>query len=147
MTGKLKAAALGLVVIGLGACEDPVGVGVRTGLAGTYEYEAMDSSGNSVVSGTITILINEDSTVTGEWSFTGDRNDIGPQIGSGILSGTILPDGTISIDLNPGSADNNVVLEWNQGDGSIDTGIWTWSTISGPASEGTFRAEFESGAN
>jgi hypothetical protein len=141
LAGKLRTAALGLAVTSLGACGDSVGVGVRTDLAGRYTYEATDSFGNAVVSGTITIVAIEDSTVTGEWSLTGNATEVGPQVGTGLLEGIVSPEGHVSIELNPNQVDNNVILRWNQGDDSVDTGTWTWSTFRGQEVDGTFTAD------
>jgi hypothetical protein len=94
------------------------------------------------VSGTITIVVDEDSTVTGEWSLASNANEVGPQDGTGTLEGRISADGFLSIDLNPTSADNDVFLQWTQGDSSLDTGTWSWSTLMGATNEGTFTARF-----
>ncbi|MBI3578064.1 MAG: hypothetical protein HY089_01470 [Ignavibacteriales bacterium] len=105
-----------------------------------YTYKAYDSNGNVVVEGTFSLTINKAGEVSGSWAFEkrGQSDKIGPQVGTGSLNGK--KDGSaISINLNPGWADNNVFLNGKIENGKI-TGKWSWSTFIGPTSEGNFEA-------
>ena len=113
------------------------------GLDAPYEYTARGADGHVLVTGELTFTVTEDSVVSGSWStrwaFGADTTtEVGPQVGHGSLAGT-LRHGALLVDLTPGNADNNAVL---QGTWSGDTvaGTWTWITISGPRTTGTFTA-------
>lgn len=108
--------------------------------AGSYRYQGFDSEGASIVVGVISISYRDSVSVVGEWALQniGPASNIWPQIGTGLLTGRV--DGrSISIDLNPGWADNNVVLDGKLVDGRIE-GQWTWITFAGPTTRGTFVA-------
>ena len=47
--------------------------------------------------------------------------------------------GAFLIDLTPGNADNNAVLQGTWSGHSL-SGTWTWITISGPRTTGSFTA-------
>ena len=71
--------------------------------------------------------------------------EIGPQVGSGTLSGRFVDDNVV-VNLNPERTDDNVILTGTltiQG-GPVTwlsyEGTWTWETVAGPRSHGTFRA-------
>jgi hypothetical protein len=106
----------------------------------TYSYRAFNSKGDLAVNGTMTLTLVNTTSIAGTWTFVAiiPSDKIGPQVGTGRLTGTIQ-NSSISIDLNPGWADNNVFL---QGTVSSDrfTGRWMWSTIIGPTADGTFEA-------
>ncbi|MEK6756645.1 MAG: hypothetical protein AABZ02_10890, partial [Bacteroidota bacterium] len=58
--------------------------------------------------------------------------------GAGLLTGMV--DGRdVSINLNPGWVDNNVVLQGTFENDRL-RGRWSWITFAGPTSEGTFDA-------
>jgi hypothetical protein len=106
----------------------------------TYDYRAYTSGGTLAVVGTITLQIRDSLSLTGTWANEGvsDLNKIGPQVGAGTLVGKL--DGlSISVNLNPGWADNNVILA-----GSVEadkiSGTWTWVSFIGPTSSGKFEA-------
>ena len=108
----------------------------------TYHYRAYNSKGAVAVSGTM-ILASTDSThISGTWSFelqiAGEQ--VGPQVGSGTLAGS-RQQATISINLNPGWADNNVYLTGTIGPNGIN-GRWDWSTFVGTSATGSFNAVF-----
>ena len=72
------------------------------------------------------------------------ETQLGPQEGDGKFAGAIDAKGVVNIDLNPGTADNNVRLE-----GSFDgkpfesrlRGTWTYSSFIGVVGSGAFSAE------
>ena len=49
---------------------------------------------------------------------------------------------TVIVDLNPGYADNNVILVGVLRSGHLD-GTWQWDTVSGPSTQGGFSASLE----
>lgn len=132
------------LVLALSACSDrgnqPVDSLQPGGVPATYAYNAFNSSGNVVVNGTMTVTQLDTTSVTGTWSFVAVRpaEKIGPQVGTGTLTGTIQKS-SISINLNPGWADNNVFLQGTVSSDRI-TGRWMWSTFIGPTAEGPFEA-------
>lgn len=101
-------------------------------------YTAYDTLGNAVVTGTMTIDASDSSSVTGTWVLdsTAVHYRIGPQVGSGTLRGS-LHNGVLTVDLNPGWADNNVFLSGTYS-GSTYSGTWYYSTFVGTVSRGTF---------
>ena len=105
-----------------------------------YSYKAYNSKGDLVVEGTLKLTVTKEGDVSGTWTLAkkGQSDNVGPQVGSGSLSGK--RDGSsISINLNPGWADNNVFLN-GKIEGTAITGTWSWSTFAGPTSEGRFEA-------
>lgn len=110
---------------------------------GSYRYTAFLNN-TPVVEGTIQIDSLNPQNVTGHWDFhaVGDeRNDIGPQIGSGNLTGTF--DGAdLFINLNPDMADNNVILHGMFSSNTI-RGNWSWSGLAGVLNQGSFMAQRE----
>jgi hypothetical protein len=129
----LIAAAIGALLLP-GCTVHPTDPGTVTGL---YRYTASNAGDSAVVVGTIT-LANPDSTLlTGRWVLTAVNaaTEIGPQTGTGTLRGS--SSSGISINLNPGFADNNVLLDGAAANDSI-TGIWRWSTFTGTSAEGRF---------
>jgi hypothetical protein len=130
-----------LVTAFFGGCQDrgnPSGNGRVP--AGSYRYEGYDSKGNSIVVGTMSFSFVDSVSIRGEWALekNGPSDNIGPQIGAGQLTGRV-DDQVVSINLNPGWVDNNVVLQ-----GSFENerlrGKWSWITFAGPTTEGTFDA-------
>ncbi len=105
-----------------------------------YQYIAYYGKSLRVCAeGTIDLTIDTDSTINGTWSIKAKdgftQNEIGPQVGSGQLSGSIKND-QLYVNLNPGWTDNNVSLNGHYG--SEIRGGWYWSTISGARSSGSF---------
>ncbi|MCP4399073.1 MAG: hypothetical protein GY801_17450 [bacterium] len=109
--------------------------------AGAFKYTAYDGTGARIVEGWFTLVFKDAATVEGEWNFKaiGDPQKIGPQVGEGELRGQLQDDNEIIIDLHPGWADNNVVLNGPYSLNEI-LGNWAWSTIVGPTNQGTFTA-------
>ena len=110
------------------------------GVPDRYIYKAYNSKGDLAVSGTMTLVDIDSTSDSGTWSFVAvlPSEKVGPQVGTGRLTGTIQKS-SIYINLNPGWADNNVFLQGTVSPDSI-TGRWMWSTFVGPTAEGTFRA-------
>jgi hypothetical protein len=130
--------------LSLVACADkgdsPVGSLQPGGVPTRYNYKAYNSKGDLAVRGTMTLSIIDTTTVAGIWSFVAvlPAEKVGPQVGTGTLAGT-LQKSSISINLNPGWADNNVFLQGTLSSDRI-TGRWMWSTFIGQTAEGTFEA-------
>jgi hypothetical protein len=106
----------------------------------SYSYNGYNAKGLMVVVGSMTLAITDGSAVSGTWRLesTAQGEKLGPQTGSGTLAGSIQGS-TVTINLNPGWADNNVFLSGSL-DGDRFTGTWMWSTFVGPTSEGRFEA-------
>jgi hypothetical protein len=136
MKCKFSAIAIALFVASLLGCKDDT---LILPMPTANTYIAYDSAGTLVVQGTMLINV-KDSTITGSWRLSkiGNAQNIGPQTGNGTLKG-IIHDGTYYIDLNPGWADNNVLLA-GKIENKILHGSWTWSTFAGPTNGGTFEA-------
>jgi hypothetical protein len=119
---------------------DPLVSDLQPGFPVNYDYRGFDAKGSLVVAGTMSMTATDTTSVSGTWAFEGVSlvDKIGPQVGSGRLVGNIQQT-TISINLNPGWADNNVLLFGTIGSRRI-TGRWTWVTFAGPTTEGTFEA-------
>jgi hypothetical protein len=119
---------------------DPLVSDLQPGFPVNYDYRGFDAKGSLVVAGTMSMTATDTTSVSGTWAFEGVSlvDKIGPQVGSGRLVGNIQQT-TISINLNPGWADNNVLLLGTIGSRRI-TGRWTWVTFAGPTTEGTFEA-------
>jgi hypothetical protein len=107
---------------------------------GALQYSGFDKNGKPVVRGWISLDVRESAVIDGEWCLdrVGDPGDIGPQLGLGTLTGR-LEGADLYINLNPGFADFNVFLIGTY-DGTTYKGKWRYSTVRGPASEGTFEA-------
>jgi hypothetical protein len=106
----------------------------------TYTYRAYTSAGALAVAGSIILTRTDSTTVAGSWTLNGvsSTDRVGPQIGAGTLAGRI-EGSRLSVNLNPGWADNNVILA-----GSIEgekiVGTWSWITFAGPTASGSFEA-------
>jgi hypothetical protein len=113
------------------------------GLDATYEYTARGKDGGVLVTGQFALAIVADTLVSGTWSTrwavgADTTSEVGPQVGHGTLAGTVRQ-GALLIDLTPGNADNNAVLQGTWSGNSV-RGTWTWITISGPRTTGSFTA-------
>jgi len=122
------------------ACGDPSLSPVSGDPSGVYGYVA-HSGVIPVVTGTMTLQVDEDSVVTGSWELRrvpGSDPDIqvGPQLGSGTLAGRLDASGVVAVDLNPGWADNNVYLVLGGYTPYRLTGTWDHSTLIGPVAGG-----------
>ena len=117
------------------SCED------KENSNGTYKYTAY--FGKSLVvcaSGFIEMTIAIDSTITGSWEISAanefSEKEIGPQIGTGKLEGSIKAE-KIFINLNPEWIDNNILLNADYSKDQF-AGSWVWSTFIGPTASGSF---------
>jgi hypothetical protein len=126
------------------ACTDrgdsPVGSLQPGGVPDKHIYKAYNSKGDLAVSGTMTLVGIDSTSVSGTWSFVEvlPSEQVGPQVGTGRLTGTIQKS-SIFINLNPGWVDNNVFLQGTLSSDSMN-GQWMWSTFIGPTAEGRFEA-------
>ena len=106
-----------------------------------YRYSAFDSLGNEVVRGMLFIAIDDLHRVSGRWRLCQtdpEARMIGPQVGSGTLEGMIHGK-QIWVNLNPGNADNNVMLSGTYY-GAVIEGMWQFVGFPGVLNSGTFRA-------
>ena len=134
-----------LAILAVCACqtEGPESVQDRGMVDGSLRYEATSLAGRPLIRGRLNIDILPDSSIVGTWTADwapgADRTvEVGDQIGSGTLQGRQTAEGGY-IDLNPGYADNNVILHPTPADRGF-TGTWYWSTIAGPRTLGRFTA-------
>jgi hypothetical protein len=108
----------------------------------TYHYKGFDTNGALVVEGVLSLSINNTNRVEGEWKLHEVKpekiKNLGNQIGSGKLAGQIN-ESKINLDLNPGWADNNVLLN-----GEVTTtnifGTWGFYGFAGEIVGGKFEA-------
>ncbi len=111
--------------------------------AGTYNYSGYDDQGGLVVTGRLYLFAQEDSAHDlGTWNFQragSSTNNIGPQIGSGFLDGSISDATNLFLNLNPNVFDNNVYLNGTLSSNTL-SGIWYWEGIAGTRATGTFSA-------
>ena len=105
-----------------------------------YWYTAYDSLGAKIVTGFLWLEFASSGSVTGHWCLQkiGNPDNIGPQTGTGKLTGN-LQDSEIWINLNPDWADNNVNLT-GKIEGTEIRGDWTYSGFVGMINHGTFNA-------
>lgn len=129
-----------LAVAAIIACDDPSLPPAGGDPSGAYGYVAR-SGLIPVVTGTVTLLVDEDSAVTGSWELrrvpsSDSTIQVGPQLGSGTLAGRLNASGIVAVDLNPGWADNNVFLALGGATPNRLTGTWDHSTFIGPVAGG-----------
>ncbi|HKV69658.1 MAG TPA: hypothetical protein VJN62_00310 [Gemmatimonadales bacterium] len=97
-----------------------------------------------VLNGSWDLLIAADSSITGTWTAHAVSGPdslvtrVGPQVGSGHLEGRLRGDGSLSVNMNPGTFDNNVFVSVGPRGGDTDA-TWEWSTFAGPTAHGSFR--------
>ncbi len=132
----LLAGAL-LAVLAGGCSDDSV---VHEYPAGAFRYAAYDTLGHTLVEGYLTITQADGDRVVGVWAMTrvGSSDMTGPQVGKGILEGSITGT-TIRINLNPNMIDNNVLLSGVL-NGNSYTGTWIYIGFPGLLNRGTFVA-------
>jgi hypothetical protein len=108
---------------------------------GSYSYTGYDDQGNLIARGWISIAYSDSPSVQGEWDIKkiGTAKDIGPQVGSGKLTGGLFDSDSIWIELNPQFRDNNLQLRGFYGQDKI-SGQWQWITFAGVSNKGTFTA-------
>jgi hypothetical protein len=107
---------------------------------GSYTYTAYDSTGVKIVEGWMKLVFDDSVNVSGKWNFKkiGNPENIGPQVGSGKLVGW-FDEPTISINLNPNWADNNVFFHGDYSENIIE-GEWMYSGFPGVINKGMFKA-------
>ena len=105
-----------------------------------YSYSAYHTSGTKIIQGWFEICVIDSSRIEGAWHLhkTANMGEIGPQTGDGKLVGNIHDD-SVSINLNPDVVDNNVILRGPVFD-YVTEGEWSWITIAGVTSKGTYKA-------
>ncbi|MDH3253001.1 MAG: hypothetical protein OEM41_09435 [Ignavibacteria bacterium] len=109
-------------------------------LSGTYSYSGYDEKGTLIVTGHITIAVDDSSRITGTWQLKAATPEppVGPMVGDGTLVGGIEGE-TIYMDLNPGWADNNVLLLGKRSGRRI-IGKWEYVGFPGVIATGSFVA-------
>ena len=130
-----------LLSIGLIECNSKVKTPQQSSAVGNYEYSGYDKSGNKIVSGQIEITSTEADRIKGRWQLKAvtSAKDIGPQTGTGNLTGEINQD-SVTISLNPNMADNNVTLAGKIA-GKNFKGNWSFSGFAGVINQGSFEAK------
>lgn len=109
--------------------------------AGAYAYTGYDSTGVKIVKGWIKIVFDDRPPVSGEWELDkiGDPQNIGPQVGSGNIIGSLV-DNLLQMNLNPQFVDNNVFLTCPYDERKL-AGKWNYSGFPGIINYGNFVAE------
>jgi len=115
---------------------------------GEFRYTAVSEDGGTAVrvEGIIRFQVVNQSELRGTWQLSlvqGSPERTGPQIGSGQLRGSVEGsiEGTqVHVDLNPQYQDNNVFLEGRVMEAGRIDGYWSFSTLVGPVSSGSFVA-------
>ena len=136
----MRRTALLLIWAGaLSACGQLLGPSSGGDPSGVYSYLAQ--IGNApVVEGRLTLVVADDSSVTGTWELqrvpaSDTTITVGPQLGSGTLRGQLAASG-LWLDLNPGWADNNVFLSLSSQTAASLAGLWDHSTLLGSVAGG-----------
>ncbi|MGB5289259.1 MAG: hypothetical protein WBN42_12295 [Ignavibacteriaceae bacterium] len=108
----------------------------------SYKYTGYDSSWNKIIEGYLWIDSIDSIEVKGRWRFNLVSNceNIGPQIGKGSFEGTANPLGTLSLNLNPGMIDNNVLLDCSMRLPYRIDGQWNYIGFPGVINWGRFEA-------
>ena len=108
----------------------------------TYRYKGFDTNGTLVVEGVLSLSINNTNRVEGDWKLhevkPENTKNLGSQIGSGKLAGQIN-ESKINLDLNPGQADDNVLLSGEVTTTNI-SGTWGYYGYAGKIVGGKFEA-------
>ena len=108
---------------------------------GAYAYTGYDSTGVKIVRGWIKFDFNDNTTISGEWELDKivDPQNIGPQVGSGNIIGSLVND-QLHLNLNPQFIDNNVFLTCPYNDQKLE-GHWFYSGFPGIINYGSLVAE------
>lgn len=127
---------------GRGTCASSPPVGPPPNSA-SYAHVACNDRDVVVLVGRLNVTIDPDGSVLGAWEVEWARGadpatPVGPQIGRGALAG-YRHAGRVAVDLNPGWADNNVLLDGAWGV-DVGTGRWTWVGFPGPLAGARFVA-------
>lgn len=107
---------------------------------GVYTYRADDASGRAAAEGRLSLVSDAAGGITGSWRIArvGEFREIGPQLGAGLLAGALEGD-SAWINLNPGWADNNVLLVGRLTADQFE-GRWQWIGFAGVQAGGDFDA-------
>lgn len=107
-----------------------------------YKYTGYDSSWNKIITGYLWIDYIDSLEVKGRWNFNrvGNEENIGPQTGKGKFEGTIGMLGTMTLNLNPGMIDNNVILNGSLRLPDRFDGLWNYIGFPGKINWGRFEA-------
>jgi hypothetical protein len=108
----------------------------------TYKYTGYDSSWNKIITGYLWIKSIDSTSVKGSWDFklVSNQENIGPQIGKGVFEGVTDMRGSLSLNLNPGWIDNNVILDGNTFLPYRFEGAWHYVGYAGEINWGRFEA-------
>jgi hypothetical protein len=131
------------------ACSAPKSIGqAKPFPVGDYQYTGYDKQGSKMVEGRLSITSlekvriqsEEQTRIKGNWQLdrVGRQEQIGPQVGSGDLMGSIIK-GELLIDLNPNISDSNVNLRGTI-EGTRFHGTWSFNGYAGAINQGTFEA-------
>lgn len=109
----------------------------------SYKYTGYDSSWNKIIEGYLWIDNIDSTEVKGGWRFelVSNKNNIGPQIGKGYFEGTTNMLGGLSLNLNPGMIDNNVLLDCSMQLPYRIDGRWSYIGFPGVINWGRFEGE------
>jgi hypothetical protein len=105
-----------------------------------YKYTGYDSSWNKIIEGYLWIDSIDSIEVKGRWRFelVSNCENIGPQIGYGNFEGIANQLGTLSLNLNPGMIDNNVLLQCSMRLPYRIDGQWSYIGFPGVINWGRF---------
>jgi len=134
--------ALGLLAISLivfYSCEDSD----PNSFPKSYKYTGYDSSWNKIIEGYLWIDSIDSIEVKGGWRshLVSNCENIGPQIGKGSFEGITNQLGTLSLNLNPGMIDNNVLLDCSMQLPYRIDGRWSYVGFPGVINWGRFEGE------
>jgi hypothetical protein len=107
-----------------------------------YKYTGYDSSWNKIIIGYLWVDTIDSLEVKGRWNFNlvGNGENIGPQTGKGEFHGTMNMLGSMSLNLNPGMVDNNVILDGSMRLPDRFDGTWSYYGFPGLINYGRFEA-------
>ena len=136
---KLVLGLLAISLIVFYSCEDSD----PNSFPKSYKYTGYDSSWNKIIEGYLWIDNIDSIEVKGGWRFhlVSNSENIGPQIGQGKFEGTTNMRGTLSLNLNPGMIDNNVLLDCSMQLPYRIDGRWSYVGFPGVINWGRFEGE------
>jgi hypothetical protein len=138
---KTKTCCLLMLVLNVVACSVPKSLGQsKAPPSGEYTYSGFSTDGTKIVEGRLSITSIDNQKFKGDWDLkqVGKSERIGPQVGNGTLIGSLIL-GKININLNPNTADSNVMLTGAIEAGSLH-GTWSYIGYQGVINRGTFEA-------
>jgi hypothetical protein len=141
MSRLISLAAL-VAVASLVSCDAGTGLG-RVPVE-EYRYVATTDAGAELVRGTMTLMFEPRAhrRISGSWRLSRMAHAAvppGPQVGEGLLVGSVRPNGRISLNLQPENAAHNVILDGSESGGVI-TGRWQFIDGDRLVAAGPFRA-------